>query len=96
MASAGWVFQLRENARKSAFSSGGNVAEKVLEVKAGKILVLAGRGLRVAGGPLRDPPQPTNHDPRPTAIPLQSGAVPRLFDQASDSLPHKIKHASDL
>src|SRR2546429_7847309 len=43
MALAGWVYQSRENARKSSFSSGGNVAEKTVEVKAGKFLTVAGR-----------------------------------------------------
>jgi hypothetical protein len=36
MALAGWVYQPPENARKISFSSGGNVAEKTVEVKAGK------------------------------------------------------------
>jgi hypothetical protein len=63
MALAGWVYQSRE---KFSFSSGGNVAEKTVEVKAGKILVVAGRGSQVAGGSLRDlssldNPQPTTH-----------------------------------
>jgi len=49
MALAGWVYQRRENARKFSFSSGGNVAEKTLEVKALKFLRVAGRWLRVAG-----------------------------------------------
>jgi len=42
MALAAWVYQSRENARKFSFSSGGNVAEKTVEVKAGKILVIVG------------------------------------------------------
>jgi len=45
MALAGWVYQRRENARKFSFSSGGNVAEKTLEVKALKFL----QGWQVAG-----------------------------------------------
>jgi len=44
MALAGWVYQWRENARKFSLSSGGNVAEKTLEVKALKFLAVAGRG----------------------------------------------------
>jgi len=41
MALAGWVYQSCENARKFSFSSGGNVAEKTVEVKAGKVSVVA-------------------------------------------------------
>jgi hypothetical protein len=36
------AYRPRENARKSCFSSGGNVAEKTVEVKDGKILQVAG------------------------------------------------------
>jgi hypothetical protein len=46
MALAGWVYQPRENARKFSFSSGGNVAEKTVEVKAGKFLVVASSRLQ--------------------------------------------------
>jgi len=38
-----------ENARKSSFSSGGNVAEKTGEVKDGKILQSVGGWWRVVG-----------------------------------------------
>jgi len=55
MASTGWIYQWRENARKSSLSSGGNVAEKTVEVKALKFLAVAGRAFQVAGGPVREP-----------------------------------------
>jgi hypothetical protein len=42
MALAGWVYQSRENALKFSFSNAGNVAEKTVQVKAGKILLVAG------------------------------------------------------
>jgi hypothetical protein len=44
-----WVYRPRENARKSSFSSGGNVAEKTVEVKDGKILQSVGGWWRVVG-----------------------------------------------
>src|SRR6266705_1456046 len=92
MALAGWVYQWQENARKFSFSSGGNVAEKTVEVKAGKFLAVAGcrsqvagRRLQVAGGPLpvaatiRNP-QPTTHSDsftnRRGSLIVRSGPVP--------------------
>src|SRR5882724_7600203 len=54
MALAGWLCQSRENGRKLSFSNGGNVAEKTVEVKAGKFLVAAVRRLEVAGCRLQD------------------------------------------
>jgi hypothetical protein len=50
MALAGWVYQSLENARKFSFSSGGNVAEKTVEVKAGKFLVAAGGAGQISSG----------------------------------------------
>src|SRR2546428_3283278 len=71
MALAGWVYQSPENALKFSFSNGGNVAEKTVEVKAGKFLVAAGCrlqfavcSLQVAGGPLREAAETGN--PQPT------------------------------
>jgi len=51
MALAGCVYQSRENARKFSFSSGGNVAEKTVEVKAGKFLAVAGCRSQIAVSP---------------------------------------------
>jgi len=102
MASAGWVYQRRENSRKFSLSSGGNVAEKTVEVKAGKFWWLRGAdcGVQVAGPLLREPittgnPQPTSHDPERALY--KSARFPDCSSRPDfDSLPQKIKHASDL
>jgi len=110
MASAGWVYQRRENTRKFSFSSGGNVSEKTVEVKAGKFF--AGCCLLVAScwfrlrrfetQPTTNNPRPTTNNPQPTTHQPQRFLykLTRLHDCSSrpdfDSLPQKIKHASDL
>src|SRR6266536_6707394 len=100
MALAGWVYQSRENARKFSFSSGGNVAEKTVEVKAGKFFVAAGRRLQVASwrwaaSSSRNNPQPTTRNPH--RFLYKSARLPDgWIGPGSDSLPQKIKHASDL
>jgi hypothetical protein len=83
MISAGWVYQLRENAPRSSRSSEGNVAEKTVEVKALKFLIVVGGWLLAVGRefPLgrfetQPNPQPSTHSRQPTPCPLQIGAGP--------------------
>jgi hypothetical protein len=59
MASTGWIYQWRENARKSSLSSESNVAEKTVEVKALKFLQAAQciRELSAPGGAAFRPPR---------------------------------------